>query len=55
MKGYENRWEARVTLNYRLIFSTETDAYVLFRAGTHDLLGPLRSRPGVVAPVLSAA
>lgn len=38
MKGYENRWEARVTLNYRLIFSIESDAYVLLRIGTHDLL-----------------
>ncbi len=38
MKGYENRWEARVTLRYRLIFSIETDTYVLFRVGTHDLL-----------------
>ena len=38
MKGFENRWEARVTLNYRLIFSIEGDAYVLLRVGTHDLL-----------------
>ncbi len=38
MKGYENRWEARVTHHYRLIFSIEADTYVLFRVGTHDLL-----------------
>ena len=38
MKGFENRWEARATLNYRLIFSIESDAYVLLRVGTHDLL-----------------
>jgi mRNA-degrading endonuclease YafQ of YafQ-DinJ toxin-antitoxin module len=38
MKGFENRWEARVTLHYRLIFSIEDDAYVLLRVGTHDLL-----------------
>lgn len=38
MKGFENRWEARVTLNYRLIFSIEADAYILLRIGTHDLL-----------------
>lgn len=38
MEGYENRWEARITLNYRLIFSIEGDAYILLRVGTHDLL-----------------
>lgn len=38
MKGFENRWEARVTLNDRLIFSVEGNAYVLLRVGTHDLL-----------------
>jgi mRNA-degrading endonuclease YafQ of YafQ-DinJ toxin-antitoxin module len=38
MKGFENRWEARVTLHYRLIFSIEGNAYVLLRVGTHDLL-----------------
>lgn len=38
MKGFENRWEARVTLNHRLIFSIEGDAYLLLRVGTHDLL-----------------
>jgi mRNA-degrading endonuclease RelE of RelBE toxin-antitoxin system len=38
MKGYENRWEARVTLHYRLVFTIEGDAYVLLRVGTHDLL-----------------
>ena len=38
MKGFENRWEARVSLHYRLIFTMEDDAYVLLRVGTHDLL-----------------
>ncbi len=38
MKGYDNRWEGRVTLHYRFIFSIDGDAYVLLRVGTHDLL-----------------
>ena len=38
MKGYENRWEGRVTLHYRVIFTIEGDAYILLRVGTHDLL-----------------
>ena len=38
MKGFENRWEVRVSLHYRLIFAMEDDAYVLLRVGTHDLL-----------------
>ena len=38
MKGHDNRWEGRVTLHYRFIFSIEADAYVLLRVGTHDLL-----------------
>jgi mRNA-degrading endonuclease RelE of RelBE toxin-antitoxin system len=38
MQGYENRWETRVSLHYRLIFTIAPDAYVLFRVGTHDLL-----------------
>ena len=38
MKGFENRWDARVSLHYRLIFTMENDAYVLLRVGTHDLL-----------------
>jgi mRNA-degrading endonuclease RelE of RelBE toxin-antitoxin system len=38
MKGYENRWEGRVSLHYRLIFTIEGEAYVLLRVGTHDLL-----------------
>ena len=38
MKGYENRWEGRVTLHYRFTFTIEDDAYVLLRVGTHDLL-----------------
>jgi len=38
MKGYENRWEGRVTLHYRFTFTLEGDTYVLLRVGTHDLL-----------------
>jgi mRNA interferase RelE/StbE len=38
MKGFENRWEARVPLNHGLTFSIDGDAYVLLRVGTHDLL-----------------
>jgi mRNA-degrading endonuclease RelE of RelBE toxin-antitoxin system len=38
IKGHENRWEGRVTLRYRVIFMIESDAYVLLRVGTHDLL-----------------
>ena len=38
MKGYDNRWEGRVTLHYRFTFSIDGDTYVLFRVGTHDLL-----------------
>ena len=38
IKGQENRWEGRVTLHYRFIFSIEGDAYLLLRVGTHDLL-----------------
>jgi mRNA-degrading endonuclease RelE of RelBE toxin-antitoxin system len=29
MRGYENRWEGRVTLHYRFTFTTEEDTYVL--------------------------
>ncbi len=38
IKGHENRWEARVTLHYRLGFTIEGDIYLLLRVGTHDLL-----------------
>jgi mRNA-degrading endonuclease RelE of RelBE toxin-antitoxin system len=38
IKGYENRWEGRVTLHYRFTFALEEDTYVLLRVGTHDLL-----------------
>lgn len=38
LKGHETRWEARVTLHYRLTFTLEGDTYVLLRVGTHDLL-----------------
>ncbi len=36
--GRENRWEGRVTLQYRFVFSIEGDAYLLPRLATHDLL-----------------
>jgi mRNA interferase RelE/StbE len=38
IKGYENRWEGRVTLQYRFVFSIEGDAFLLLRIGTHVLL-----------------
>jgi mRNA-degrading endonuclease RelE of RelBE toxin-antitoxin system len=38
IKGHENHWEGRVTLHYRITFMIESDAYVLLRVGTHDLL-----------------
>ena len=38
IKGCENRWEGRVTLHYRFIFSIEGDTYLLLHVGTHDLL-----------------
>jgi len=38
VKGHQNRWEGRVTLHYRLIFTLEDDSYILLRLGTHDLL-----------------
>jgi len=38
IKGHENRWEGRVTLQYRFVFSIEGDTYLLHRIGTHDLL-----------------
>ena len=38
IKGHENRWEGRVTLQYRFVFGIEGDAYLLLRIGTHDLL-----------------
>lgn len=38
IKGYENRWEGRVTLQYRFVFGIEGDTYLLLRVGTHDLL-----------------
>ena len=38
IRGQENRWEGRVTLHYRFIFSLEGDAYLLLRVGTHNLI-----------------
>jgi len=38
LKGYENRWESRVTLHYRFTFTPEGDTYILLRVGTHDLI-----------------
>lgn len=34
----QHRWEGRVTLHYRFIFTLEEETYVLLRVGTHDLL-----------------
>ena len=36
--SHQNRWEGRVTLHYRLIFTIEDDSDILLRLGTHDLL-----------------
>lgn len=38
VKGSKDRWEGRVTLHYRFIFTIQGDAYLLLRVGTHDLL-----------------
>ncbi len=38
IKGQENRWEGRVTLQHRFIFRIEGDTYLLLRVGTHDLI-----------------
>ncbi len=38
IKGHGNRWEGRVTLHYRFIFTIEGDTSLLLRVGTHDLL-----------------
>jgi len=38
IKGYEDRWEGRVTHHYRFTFTAGGDAYILLRVGTHDLL-----------------
>lgn len=38
IKGYENRWEGRVTHHYRFTFTVEGGTYTLLRVGTHDLL-----------------
>lgn len=38
LKGQENRWEGRVTLHYRFIFTIAEDIYILLRVGTPDLL-----------------
>ena len=38
MEGLKNIWEGRITHHYRFTFQTEGDAYLLRRAGTHDIL-----------------
>lgn len=38
MQGYENVWEARITKGYRFTFKKEDDAYLIRRAGPHDIL-----------------
>lgn len=39
MRGHENRWECRVSQNYRFTFSRAGDTCRLLRVGTHDILG----------------
>lgn len=38
LKGYEHRWEGRVSLHYRFTFTIAADTYQLLRVGTHDIL-----------------
>lgn len=39
MRGHENRWECRISQNYRFTFSRAGDTCRLLRVGTHDILG----------------
>jgi mRNA interferase RelE/StbE len=36
LKGYDNIFEARITIDYRFFFLIETDAYILLRCGRHE-------------------
>ena len=38
MEGYQNVWEARVSKGYRFTFSIIETAYMIRRAGRHDIL-----------------
>ena len=38
MAGEENVWEARVTINYRMVFMIDERYIVLLKIGTHDIL-----------------
>lgn len=38
MRGHQNRWECRVSQNYRFTFSREGNVCQLLRVGTHDVL-----------------
>ena len=38
MEGYQNVWEIRVTLGYRLTLSIINGAYIIRRVGSHDIL-----------------
>ena len=38
IKGHADRWEGRVSLHYRFIFSIEGETYLLLRVATHDLI-----------------
>ena len=36
MQGFENRWEASITMFYRFTFEVHNDYYLFRRIGTHD-------------------
>lgn len=38
LQGFENRWEASITMFYRFTFETHKDYYLLRRIGPHDIL-----------------
>lgn len=38
LQGYENRWEASITMFYRFTFEIHKDYYLLRRIGPHDIL-----------------
>jgi hypothetical protein len=38
LEGYENRWEASITMFYRFTFEVYEGYYLLRRIGPHDIL-----------------
>lgn len=38
IRGTARYWEARVTREYRIIFTIEGDTYVLYGVGPHDII-----------------